>query len=263
MRAPIILTPIHPNVGLQTAYRRQLDRLIDEMHKSIAYWLSVAYKANLPETHRIALDASPAKALQEIVRRLTKRWQRRFNEAAPTLAEYYATAMSKRVDGTLQSILKQAGISVSFKMTAAANDVMQATIGEQVGLIRSIAQQHLGEVQGLVMRSVSTGRDLASLSTQLRARYRVTKRRAALIARDQNNKATATMLRVRQDGLGIEEAIWMHSHAGKEPRPSHVAMNGKRYSVVEGMFDPAIQKYIWPGTEINCRCSSKSIIPGF
>ncbi|WP_257785984.1 hypothetical protein [Burkholderia ubonensis] len=40
----------------------------------------------------------------------------------------------------------------------------------------------------------------------------MTKRRAAFIAHNQNSKATATITRVRQEGLGITEAIWLHSH---------------------------------------------------
>nr|WP_277347156.1 phage minor head protein [Collimonas pratensis] len=133
-------------------------------------------------------------------------------------------------------------------------------MSEQVGLIKSIASQHLTEVQGLVMRSVADGRDLGTLAKGLEDRYGITKRRAALIARDQNNKATATITRVRQDSLGITEAVWMHSHAGKHPRPSHVAANGKRYTIKEGMYLDGV--WTWPGREIGCRCISKSVIPG-
>ena len=71
------------------------------------------------------------------------------------------------------------------------------------------------------------------------------------------------MTRARQDELGITEAIWVHSGAGKHPRPTHVAMNGKKYDVNKGMWDPAVKRWIFPGEEINCRCISRSIIPGF
>jgi uncharacterized protein with gpF-like domain len=53
--------------------------------------------------------------------------------------------------------------------------------------------------------------------------------------------------------LGITEGIWLHSHAGRTPRPTHVAMNGKRYLISKGMWDSAVKKFIWPGEEINCR----------
>jgi uncharacterized protein with gpF-like domain len=56
------------------------------------------------------------------------------------------------------------------------------------------------------------------------------------LARDQNNKATASMTHARQDELGIAEASWVRSGAGKHPRPTHVAMNGKKYDVNKGML---------------------------
>lgn len=256
----LTLPPIRPNAGLQAKYRKLLDKLVDEMQKSLVYWITCAYKANKPE---IAQDASPAMTLAEVMRRLGRRWQRNFNKAAPEIAEYFTTQQKKRVDGTLKSLLDQSGFAVRFKLTKQMNDVLQATMQEQVGLIKSIAQKHLGEVEGLVMRSVTTGRDLGTLTKELRERYGVTKRRAALISRDQNNKATATITRVRQEDLGLYKARWRHSHAGKEPRPTHVANDGKVYDVRKGWYDPAIKKWIWPGTEINCRCTSELIIPGF
>ena len=66
---------------------------------------------------------------------------------------------------------------------------------------------------------------------------------AVIIARDQNNKATASMTRARQNELGITEAIWVHSGAGKHPRPTHVAMNGAKYDVKKGMWDPAVKRW--------------------
>ena len=86
-------------------------------------------------------------------------------------------------------------------------------------------------------------------------------RRAAFIARDQTNKAKAAIEKARWQELGITEAIWMHSHAGKEPRPSHVAANGKRLNVNKGMYLDG--KWVQPGEEINCRCTSRAVIKGF
>ena len=48
---------------------------------------------------------------------------------------------------------------VDWKMTAAQREVMEATIGEQVALIKSIPAQYLSQVEGMVMRSVAAGGD--------------------------------------------------------------------------------------------------------
>ncbi len=100
-------------------------------------------------------------------------------------------------------------------MTAPMNNALQATIAENVGLIRSIPEKYFTEVEGLVMRSVARGRDLSYLTDELQKRYGITRRRAALIAHDQNNKATSVMQAARQQSLGITQGVWKHSHAGK------------------------------------------------
>ncbi len=115
------------------------------------------------------------------------------------------------------------------------------------------------------MRSVAAGRDLEQLVTDLRQQFNVTRRRAVLIARDQNNKATATITRVRQTEAGLIEAIWVHSGGGKVPRRSHLmaGRNKQKYNIAKGWFDPDEKKFIYPGELINCRCVSRPIVMGF
>lgn len=267
MRAPtkkhMILRPVRPNVGLEAHYRRELEKLVDEMNKSIEYWLTAAYRAHPPQLAQD--DILPANALRDTIKSLTSRWQSRFDKAAKDLAKYFGQAMKDRSDKQLRQILKDGGFSIEFVMTKPMRDVMNATIAEQVGLIRNLSQSHLSEIEGLVMRSVTKGGDLGTLTKELRKRYGMTRRRAALIARHQNSIATATMNRVRQNELGITEAIWVHSHGGAKPRPEHVAWGAKakRYKIAKGMWSEVDGAYVWPGTAINCRCVCRSIILGF
>jgi len=256
-----VLKPLHPNVGVEMAYRAELYKLIDAMHKSISYWVKKKYKANEP---KIAFDEStPASALRIAINKLVRRWQSRFDKAASQLADYFAEDVEDRTDARMKRILKDGGFTVKFTMTSAMKDIAKATVNQNVSLIKSIPQQYLRNVEGLVMRSVQAGRDLGPLAKDLEKQYGVTKRRAALIARDQNNKATSAFQRARQQELGITKAVWMHSHAGKEPRPTHVKMDGKTYDINKGMWDSAVGEYIFPGQLINCRCTSRSVVPGF
>jgi uncharacterized protein with gpF-like domain len=286
-----------PNAGIEAEYRERLERMVAAMAKSVLFWTKAMYRANEPATVKIAMDGkfhgpdqwderiyhgsdrhnsgishgardmamdrkSAAEAITDAFAKLAKRWQKKFDEAAPKLARWFATAAARRSDSTLRRILKDGGFSVKFKMTPAAADIIDAAVAENVALIKSIPQQYLTQVEGAVMRSVRQGRDLGPLAKELRAQYGVTKRRAAFIALDQSNKATADMTRARQVEKGYK-AIWRHSHAGKEPRPTHVANDGKSYDPAVGWLDPAINKRIWPGTEPRCRCYTQTLIPGF
>lgn len=258
---PKTLPPVHPNAGTIALYRKKLDALIKEMNNSVDYWVSASFKKNEPV---IAQDALPSVALRRAVRKLARRWQKQFDDAAPKLAEYFSQSANMRSSRVLQNALREGGFTVKFKMTRAMRDVMNATISEQVGLIRSIPQKYFTEIEGAVMRSVSQGGDLYSLSKTLHEQYGVTKRRAAFIARDQTSKSTASFTRVRQLEIGITEAIWVHSGGGKTQRPTHVSAGARkqRYKVSDGWYDPAVEDFIQPGFLPNCRCVSRSIIPG-
>lgn len=142
-------------------------------------------------------------------------------------------------------------------------DAFNAVKAENVGLIRSIAQQHLSHVETLVMQSASQGRDLAGLTKGLQKIAGVTRRRAVLIALDQNNKATAVMTRARHVELGITHARWLHSAGGKQPRPKHVSFSGQVYDIRKGHDFGDGEGPVWPGTAINCRCVCVPIVPGF
>ena len=211
----------------------------------------------------IALDAVSVPDLRSILSKLRTKWMRRFNDLSKSLAAYFAKASAERVDATLRAALKRSGFAVEFKMTQAQQEAISATTTANVALIKSIPAQHLTDVEGAVMRSVQTGRDIGALAKQLRETYGVTKRRAAFISQDQNAKATATITRVRQQELGIVQAKWLHSAGGKTPRPSHVANSGNPYDVAKGWFDPDAKEWIRPGELPGCRCVSVSIVPGF
>lgn len=257
----LILAPVLPNRSVEAQYRRGLDDEIKIMCAEVEETLARAYRRHSPVL--LAQDAAPADALQEAIERLKERWRKRFDKLSEELAKYFATAASKRSDARLRRLLKEGGISVEFHITPGMRDVMKATVHENVSLIKSIPQRYLQEVEGAVMRSVQAGRDLGPLAHYLVKERGVTKRRAAFIARDQNNKATAMFTRVRQTELGIKEAVWRHSHGGNTPRPTHVKMDGKKYEIAKGMYDSAVGEHVLPGQLPNCRCTSRSVIPGF
>lgn len=256
-KTPTTIAAIRANAGVEAWYRRQLDNQIREMQKSVVYWLTANYKAS---GAAVAMDASPAVFMRDVMRNMAKRWLRSFDSIAQKLADRFTTDAMKNTDSSLSKAMKDAGFTVEFKMTSQMNNALQATITENVGLIRSIPEKYFTEVEGLVMRSVARGRDLSYLTDELQKRYGITRRRAKLIARDQNAKATSVMQSARQRGLGITHGVWRHSHAGKEPRKSHVESDGKKFDLSKGLMIDG--KPTFPGHEVNCRCTWSAILPG-
>lgn len=99
----LVLKAVRPNAGVEAAYRAAIERLIDEMHRSVAYWLAAAYRRGEDriEAGGMAQDALPSIDLRDTIRRLRLRWTRRFREASKDLAEYFAKAAYRRSDDEL------------------------------------------------------------------------------------------------------------------------------------------------------------------
>lgn len=219
-----------------------------------------------------ATDAkAPRPSMAPLLRRALSKWStlwvRRIEKVSTSIARDFAVQNKNATSASMLSKLSKAGFTVKFKPTPASTNALDAVIAENVGLIRSIPQKFLSDVEVQVWQTVMNGSDLDTLSRDIKVKYGVAWRRAALIAMDQNAKAKAAMERARRLEVGITQAIWMHSGGGVDPRDTHVKAGRDKvvYEVAKGWYDPAprVEKFIWPGTEINCRCSDRAVIPGF
>lgn len=250
------------NAGVEAWYRELLRKLLSAMHQSILLHVRAAWRAEEP-TIGFAQDANSALVIRRSLNKWGANWQSKFNALSGDVARAFANKNFRATQATMAQAFKAAGFTVAFKATKASIEAYQAVASQQIALIKSIPQQYLKDVQASVFDSVMRGGDLRTLSQDIHDNYKVSYKRAAFIARDQNNKAKAVIENVRRQELDIEEGIWQHSSAGKVPRPTHVAMNGKRFKLAVGMYDSAIGKYVWPGSEPNCRCTSSAVIEGF
>ena len=148
-------------------------------------------------------------------------------------------------------------------MTRAMNNAIASIVFENTSLIRSLPQKAFLEIEGLVMRGARTGYDAGRLTDELQKRFGVTRRRAEFISRDQMNKATEALSRVRMQELGIAEAVWIHSGTPKQPRPTHLKFNGQVFQLDQGLYDADAHRYVHPGELPNCYCTKRPLIPAY
>lgn len=253
--------PVWPNAGVEAWYRDQLQAIVREMSQDMMDAVRRAWR-----DAGLATDAkrpTPAILLDRALEKWGGLWTFRINKASRKLALQFATKSRKATETSMKRTLADAGFTVKFTADKLTQRALDAVVEANVGLIKSIPQKYLTDVQTAVFQNVMQGSDLAALQTSIQEKYGIAHRRAAFIARDQNHKAKAAIERARRLDVGIVSAKWKHSHAGKDWRPTHVAMDGESYNIIEGMYDPAVEKQIWPGTEPNCRCTDEAEIPGF
>jgi Phage Mu protein F like protein len=216
--------------------------------------------------YMVTMDAPPT--ITKIDRELKKwgdKWQRKFDKLSRDASKKFATRSFGSTDVALKAALKKAGFTVSFKPTRKSMQAYKLVVADNVGLIRNLQQSLYNKIQQDTWASVRAGGDMGALSAKLHKSYGIEANRAALIARDQNNKAKATLEAARRQELGLKQAIWQHSNGGKEPRRVHLAWGreGKVFDLDKGLYDPDEGQWVLPGTLIRCRCTSRAIIPGF
>ncbi len=164
---------------------------------------------------------------------------------------------------SLKQVSEQWTLKVDYLTTPRMQEVITAATTEAANLIRLIPQKYLGDVQGQVMRSITTGDGLKDLVPYLREKYDGNVRHARLVAVDQTGKALSNINAARMIEIGQTKYIWLHTGGSKEPRKTHIAMNGKEYD----LLDPPVIGVMY-GQEVRgkprdvpgCRCLMRPIL---
>lgn len=252
------------NAAVQSRYVASLQAMVDEMRRITDIEVRRWWRGSGAE-HYFAEDAAPSVTAQ--ANRLTKRLEDRFS-ALFDGADKIASTMLKQTDAasvtSLHGSLGQLTGGLSLKTSVVPPQLQQAisaALSENVALIKSIGSRYLDQVQGAVMRSITTGRGLQDLVPEIQKQGQIAERRARNIALDQTRKAYNTVNRVRMQALGVQKFEWLHSGGGAHPRKDHERMDGKIYSFDDPpVIDPRTGERGFPGQAPNCRCRMLPVI---
>ena len=254
---------LRPNAGIAADFAKPVENAITAMFKDVRRELEKVFK----ETNfNSAMDASTASQARIIINALMATWQLKFNDIAKKSVDRMIERTIRNSTVTLGMSLKD--LSEDFKIDTSfrneqLSEVIKASTQEAANLIKVIPQRFINEVQGQVMRSITTGKGMEDLVPFLTKKYKGNIRRARLTALDQTRKAYQSINTSRLKTLGVKSFIWIHSGGGKEPRIEHIRMSGNEYSfdnppVIGVMYGEEVRGL--PGDLPNCRCICKPVI---
>ena len=255
--------PTLPNVGVEAAYRRRLDALIDRMNREASREIIAAYASN-QQTLMAQDEAGPTEGegwANRIVDGLLKKWEDLFDRESQRMATWFVGRVTTHSRRSVDNALKDAGLTVKLTMSPASRQIVEKAIDDNAKLISKIPEKQFASLRKMIDDSVKKGRDLGGLTKGLEEEFGMTRRRAVVISRDQNNKATEALTVSRYKEAGITEAIWMHRSGSKQPRESHLKMNGQKFNLAEGLYDEDFGDKVMPGQLVNCRCTCRAVIP--
>lgn len=117
-----------------------------------------------------------------------------------------------------------------------------------VHLIKSLPDQYLDQVHGVIMRGFQAGDRAEDIGDELEERFEVAESRAVLIARDQVSKLNGALTQDRQENLGIKGYFWRTSR-DERVRETHASNEGEYFD-----WDDPDPETGHPGEDIQCRC---------
>lgn len=252
---------LNPNAAIHARYYSNLRKLILDMTNQVNNDLMQFFAPE--QQHAVAMDDTSSNQAKMILETLIQKFQNIFNIAAHPLADSMVGQTSKASATSLEASLKKlSGITLKTDiLTGDLKNILTAGIAENVSLIKSIPSEYFTQVQGAVMRSITTGQGLADLVPFLQKQGDITLRRARIIARDQTHKVFSDINFARMNKIGIQEYEWLHSAGSQKPRRLHQTMSGKIYRLDDPpIIDERTGQRGKPGDLINCRCRAVPIV---
>lgn len=200
------------------------------------------------------LDAGGGKRARDLIELARKNLANSLtNDKLENLAEKFArrTSTYQRVQlgRQLRAAIGVDPLLYDQKLTT----LVEGFVAENVALIKDLPEQSLKEIEGAVLRGVTSGAMHKDIARDIELRLGVGRNRARRIARDQVGKFYGRVNATRQKSIGIRKFIWRDS-GDERVRPLHEDRNGNVYSY----DDPPSGEL--PGEPINCRCYAEPVI---
>lgn len=260
------------NAGVEAWYRKELDREILAMTQDYREAIRGCFE-NRSVRAFYTEDAAAANVFQGAMTRLRKKWAKRFEDLAKRLAPAFVQKGETYSAFTTKHVLKGLGVmDPNNPKSVDLHNALQASVAENVALITNIQQDFAKGIEGDVYRSIASNNPTENGSSKvmenLLKKEGITKRRAEVIARDQNAKLYTNLNKLRMEANGVKLFRWKHSSAGKTQRHTHLERQRQDVGYGPGIFrfdSPELwegPQSDWglPGEAINCRCRMQPII---
>ena len=264
---------LRASARIEGRYVAQWEKLVDTMGREVIREVRALFEspefAGQPGA-AIAQDASIASQARILLSKLSERFTLMFNRAARPMAEAMLAEVDKDAARTLGRSLREASGTVTLPrldfQTAALKEAITASVAENVGLIRRIPERFLSDVQGAVMRSITSGNGLSDLLPYMEKRYGEDKRHARNVALDQTRKAYTSINSERMKAVGVRKFEWVHTGGSQQPRKYHMdrwpaGLNGGIFSLDDPpVIDERTGERGLPGYAPFCRCTMRPVV---
>ena len=270
------LRALESNRGLAIAAGKRIRAIVNQFEKAYKKEaLKIAAKYCKNEVQDAAISVVPSE-LEIALAALAAKQSMGLGSNAKQVSRWYCRQLLRNISADQKRALKKAGISTAWLKQKWTVQIVRgqyvapsvaAKIPEQVeanaALITKLCERSAQKVQNAIAEGISKGYNLSRLTEKINSLENMDEARAARVALDQSCKLNQFIQVENSKALGVKEGIWVHVPGQYESRASHMKMNGKKFDLEKGMYDPDVEDYVQPGELPYCRCCFKAILPGF
>lgn len=241
--------PAYP-FNIEREYLRVLDSALNK------YWAEIQKK--LKNISLVQTGFTTDSALSDLFEQLKNDWGQISNTIKP-LFEQIALKTDRfqwvqfekqhKEYSSLIGINQQTGFLKFGDMTG----VLQNATEQNVLLIKDLGSRFTDQLTLSIMDAVANGESPRTISKKLREQFKITKKRADLIAVDQIGKLYGNLTKARQQQNGFSEYEWI-TVKDNRVRPAHKAREGQVFN----WDNPPEDGH--PGQPIRCRCIARPVI---
>lgn len=208
-------------------------------------------------------DANFAREFLKLARRATRKLKQRFSfDRLEKLANDQLDEVNKR---GREQFYKRVSDVVGIDPKRLANEEgltfrTNALMLETAKWAEKLRDETLEMYTANSLRAMAEGRTLDDVMQQFNGMREKRRRHAEMVARTQVATFNSLMTKSRAENLGITKAVWVTSR-DERVRPCHQVRDGKEFDLGEGAYSSCDGKTLLPGTDYQCRCTYKLVIP--
>jgi SPP1 gp7 family putative phage head morphogenesis protein len=250
------------------AQDRELSAMVEHMVRVMSErYRNQALKALHAGTENKFADAQVgnyATVFLKLARRTTKKLARQFDDKRIEAAVKRTLGIvDKRNRAQLYERIERA-IGLSTKELSATEGLsanLNALTLETAQWVKKLRDETLEMYTANSLRAMTLGQSLEEVLQQFDGLVEKRKNHAKFTARNQITNFNSVATKLRSQNLGIAEARWVTSK-DERVRPCHVARDGRKFRLDEGLYSSCDGLSLLPGVDYQCRCDYELIIPG-
>lgn len=265
----------NPDLALELEIRRKMQASVEDMMRDILDEIGKRYPQELKKVTgksvsnvtKVAVknvsDGFPSWFIVQIMKSIRAKWYKTFDKQARELSIGMGKKVYARTDTQVVKKLEAYGFTVKRNQTPQQRELLKQIVEENVKAWHSLPLFAAAHAQAVILTAYQKGRDMEYLTKRINEMTTLSKKKAALVARDQLNRATQKMAIANMKGYGIRKAKWIHVPGFRSSRRTHLKMDGQEFDISVGLYDSDVGRNVKPGELIYCNCRASPIVPGF